>query len=141
MRKFLTGKQRAVFNFVRQKIYNGFPPSLREIAEHCGFSYKRAFDHLRALIKKGYIRIEPGKARSIFLLPPYKDDTRHSLLVETDVPDMDIQKGDFLHIDTGKPIVDGEVILSTQGEIKRFCAGDVAFGKVVGFSRAIKELA
>ena len=90
--------------------------------------------------KKGYIRIEPGKARSIFLLPPYKDDTRHSHLVETDVPDMDIRKGDFLHIDTGKPVADGEVILSTQGEIKRFAAGDTAFGKVVGFSRPIEEL-
>ena len=50
---------------------------------------------------------------------------------------MDIRKGDFLHIDTGKPVADGEVILSTQGEIKRFATGDMAFGKVVGFSRAI----
>ncbi len=138
MRKLLTGKQRVVFNFVRQKIYNGFPPSIREIADHCDFSYKRASDILNTLKKKGYIHIDPGKARSIFLLPPYKDDTRHSFVVETDVPDMDIRKGDFLHIDTGKPVADGEVILSVQGEIKRFSTGDVAFGKVVGFSR--KEL-
>lgn len=136
--KFLTSTQRVVFDFIRQKIYNGFPPTLREIAEHCGFSGKTAFDHLRAIAAKGYIRIEPGKPRSIFLLPPYKDDTRHSFVVKADVPELDIRKGDSLLIDTAKPVADGDMILSTQGEIKRFSAGDTAFGKVVGFFRPIE---
>lgn len=135
--KFLTGKQRVVFDFIRQKIYNGLPPTIREIGKHCGFSCKRAFDHLKALAAKGYIRIEPGKPRSIFLLPPYKDDTRHSFVVKEDVPELDIRKGDYLLIDTAKPVKDRDVILSTQGEIKRFRTGDTAFGKVIGFSREL----
>ena len=135
--KFLTGKQRIIFDFVRQKIYSGMPPTLQEIGEHFGFSGKAASDHLWALRKKGYIHWEDGKPRTLTLLPPYKDDTRHSFVVKTDVPELDIQKGDCLLINTGKPIAEGEAILSVEGEIKRFSAGDTAFGKVMGISREI----
>ena len=135
--KFLTGKQRVVFDFVRQKIYEGLPPTTQEIGEHFGFSGKAAVDHLWALRKKGYLRWQDGKPRTLTLLPPYKDDTRHSFVVKTDVPELDIQKGDCLLIDTGKPIAEGEAILSVEGEIKRFSAGDTAFGKVMGISREI----
>ena len=135
--KFLTGRQRVIFDFVRQKIYEGLPPTYHEIGDHFGFSAKGAYDHLKAIARKGYIRIEPGKPRSISLLPPYKNDTRHSYVVKTDVPELDIQKGDCLLIDTGKPIAEGEVILSAQGQIKRFSAEDTAFGKVMSISREI----
>ena len=135
--KFLTGRQRVVFDFVRQKIYEGLPPTCREIGDHFGFSAKGAFDHLQAIARKGYIRLEPGKPRTITLLPPYKDDTRHAYVVKTDVPELDIQKGDSLLIDTGKPIADGDMILSVEGEIKRFSAEDTAFGKVMSISRPI----
>lgn len=135
--KFLTGRQRVVFDFIRQKIYSGIPPTIREIADHFGLSCKRVSELRLAIARKGYIRIEPGKPRSIFLLPPYKDDTRHSYVVKSDVPELDIQKGDCLLIDTGKPIAQGDVILSAQGEIKQFSAGDTAFGKVMSISRPI----
>ena len=141
MRKFLTGRQRVVFDFVRQRIYEGLPPTLKEIGRHFGFSATGARDHLWAIRKKGYIHFKDGKPRTILLLPPYKDDTRHSLVVDTDIPQLGIQKGDFLHIDTGKPAAEGDVILSTHGDIKCFATGDVVFGKVVGFSRTIGELA
>ena len=135
--KFLTANQRLVFDFVRQKIYNSFPPSIREVAVYLGVTGKAAHDYLWALRKKGYIHWEDNSARTISLLPPYKDDTRHSYVVKTDVPELGIQKGDFLLIDTGKPVAVGEVILSTQGQVKRCCAGDTAFGKVMGISRPI----
>ena len=135
--KFLTGRQRAIFDFVRQKIYEGLPPTYYEIGDHFGFSVKAAFDHLKAIARKGYIRLEPGKPRAITLLPPYKDDTRHVFVVKMDVPELDIQKGDCLLIDTGKPIAEGEVILSVEGEIKRFSARDTAFGKVMSISREV----
>ena len=138
--RFLTGRQRLVFDFVRQKIYGGLPPTLHEIADHFGFSVKAAFDHLHAIMKKGYITQEEGKPRTITLLPPYKDDTRHSFVVKADVPELGIQKGDFLLIDTGKPIALGEAILSVEGHIKRFCTGDTAFGKIMSISRPIEEL-
>ena len=135
--KFLTGRQRVVFDFVRQKIYGGMPPTIHEIADHFDLSYKRVHDLLKAIAKKGYIRIEPRKPRAIFLLPPYKNDTRHAYVVKTDVPELDIQKGDCLLIDTGKSIAEDEVILSVQGEIKRFSAEDTAFGKVMSISRPV----
>ena len=138
--KFLTGKQRVVFDFVRQKIYEGLPPTCREIAAHFGFSTTRASEILSALKRKGYIHFEFYSRRAITLLPPYKDDTRHSYVVDTDVPEFDIQKGDFLLIDTGKPIAAGDVVLSVQGQIKRFSTGDTAFGKIMGISRPIEEL-
>lgn len=137
MQKFLTGRQRVVFDFVRQRIYNSFPPSLREIAEHFGFTSTNALQILNAIRKKGYIQWEDDKARTLTLLPPYKDDTRHSFVVKTDVPELDIRADDTLLIDTEKPVAAGDVILSTQGEVKRFHTGDVAFGKVVGISREI----
>ena len=137
--KFLTGRQRTLFDFIRQKIYEGLPPTIHEIADHFGLSRKRVYELRQAIARKGYIRFEPRKPRSISLLPPYKNDTRHSFVVKTDVPELDIQKGDCLLIDTGKPIAEGEAILSTQGEIKRFSAGDTPFGRVIGFSRPIEK--
>ena len=137
MRKLLTGKQRVIFNFVRQKIHEGLPPSLDEIADHFGFSKTYAAQVINALEKKRYIDFGLRRRRAISLLPPYKDDTRCSLLADTDIPQLNIRKGDFLLIDTGKPVADGDVILSSQGEIKRFTPGDVAFGKVVSFAREI----
>lgn len=139
--KFLTGKQRAVFDSVRQRIYEGLPPTMRELAEHFGISAKAINACLWAIRKKGYLHWEYHKPRTLSLPPPYKDDTRYSVIVQADIPQLGIQKGDFLLIDTGKPAVEGDVILSTRGEIKRFATGDVAFGKVVGFSRTIGELA
>lgn len=100
-------------------------------------AYVRAFQRVPADIRSYF----DGRPRTFSLPPPYKDDTRYSLIVQADTPQLGIQKGDFLHIDTGKPAAEGDVILSTQGEIKRFATGDVAFGKVVGFSRVIGELA
>ena len=136
--KYLTSRQLAVFNFVRQRVENGMPPTFKEIGEHIGFSPVRAGQILHVLQKKGYIDFEERKPRTITLLPPYKDDTRHSFVAKKDVPELDIQKGDSLLIDTAKPIAEGDVILSTQGEVKRFCVGDVAFAKVLGFTRPIE---
>ena len=138
MRKFLTDRQRLVFDFLRQKIYNKMPPTLREIGAHFGISDTAARNCLQAIAKRGFIRVAAGKSRSIFLRPPYKDASRHTLIADVDIPQLDIQKGDFLHIDTEKPVVvEGDLILSTHSEIKRFAAGDVAFGKVVGVSRRL----
>lgn len=137
--KFLTGRQRVVFDFIRQKIYEGLPPTGPEIATHFGFTVKAAHDYLWVLRKKGYIHWEDGKPRTITLLPPYRDDTRHAYVVKTDVPELDIRKGDSVLIDTGKPIAEGDVILSAEGEIKQFSAEDTAFGKVMSISRPIEE--
>ena len=65
----LTQIQRRVFEFVRDKLASGDPaPTPREIAAKFGWSGKRAAEcHIEALIRKGWLTSEPGKARSLRL--------------------------------------------------------------------------
>ena len=66
--KELTEKQREILLFVSDYTKNiGYPPSLRNIGEHFGFSPKAAFDHVRALTSKGLIVKKPEIPRSILL--------------------------------------------------------------------------
>lgn len=47
---------------------NGYPPSLREIADHIGAKWSHGIErHLQALEKKGYIKREAVKSRGIRL--------------------------------------------------------------------------
>jgi repressor LexA len=64
--KTLTGKQQRVYEYIRQQVSRmGFPPSVREIAQTFAISTRAAYDHLRAIEKKGYIRRDPMKPRAI----------------------------------------------------------------------------
>lgn len=66
----LTDIQRRVFDFVRDKLLAGRPaPTAREVAERFGWSSKRAAEcHIEALIRKGWLTCESGKARSLRLV-------------------------------------------------------------------------
>src|SRR5215213_6545357 len=66
----LTDIQRRVFEFVREKLVAGRPaPTAREIAAKFGWSSKRAAEcHIEALIRKGWLTSQPGKARSLRLV-------------------------------------------------------------------------
>ncbi|SVB98349.1 uncharacterized protein METZ01_LOCUS251203 [marine metagenome] len=67
--KMLTDKQQNVFDFIREQVNRmGFPPSVREIAQSFEISTRAAYDHLRAIEKKGYIRRDPMKPRAIEIL-------------------------------------------------------------------------
>lgn len=71
----LTERQQQVLDFVRQGFADGHPPSLREICAHLGTrSTNGAFDHLRALEAKGYLRHQPRMARlawvPVAIVPP-----------------------------------------------------------------------
>ncbi|HOD11794.1 MAG TPA: transcriptional repressor LexA [Candidatus Omnitrophota bacterium] len=70
MIKELTEKQKNVLQFIFNKIKNDkLPPTIREIAEEFGFSSTGTVrDYLRALVDKGYIKINEGKARAIELV-------------------------------------------------------------------------
>ena len=65
----LTDIQRRVFDFVRDKLLAGRPaPTAREVAAKFGWSSKRAAEcHIEAIIRKGWLASEPGKARSLRL--------------------------------------------------------------------------
>lgn len=63
----LTTRQREVYDFVCARIQaHGYPPSFREIGAHFRFrSTKGVVDHVSALERKGYLRKEYGKMRSL----------------------------------------------------------------------------
>ena len=72
MRPPLTARQREVLDFVRHFMTRvGYPPTVREIGSHFGFVPRSVFDHLKALERKGYLRRDPAKSRSLQLLDAF----------------------------------------------------------------------
>jgi repressor LexA len=71
----LTKRQQQILEFIRrQQLGGGQTPSLREIAGEFGFaSPNAAQDHVQALIRKGFLKHLPGKARSWQLVSAWGD--------------------------------------------------------------------
>lgn len=66
--KKLTDKQARVLEFIRQRIQQDLPPTIREIAGGMGFSSTGTVrDYLNALQKKGHIEVRRNKSRAIGL--------------------------------------------------------------------------
>ncbi|MDP2940755.1 MAG: transcriptional repressor LexA [Candidatus Omnitrophota bacterium] len=64
----LTSKQEKVLDFIRQKVRQNAPPTVREIARAMGFSSTGTVrDYLAALKKKGYLTLISKKSRGIEL--------------------------------------------------------------------------
>jgi repressor LexA len=62
----LTELQRRVFEYIRDTIDRGPAPTPREVAVRFGWRSKRAAEcHIEALIRKGWLKSESGKARSL----------------------------------------------------------------------------
>ena len=63
----LTEKQKEIYNYLQEVWRAGGPsPTISELSEHFGFrSTRSARDHLKALERKGVIRRDANKARSI----------------------------------------------------------------------------
>jgi repressor LexA len=70
MREPLTARQREVLEFIRFKAqHSSSPPSVREIGQAVGLSSSSTVqNHLNTLERKGYIRRNPSKSRSIELV-------------------------------------------------------------------------
>src|SRR5574340_11703 len=66
----LTARQEEILQFIRDSLEeSGAPPTRAEIAAAFGFSSPNAAEeHLRALERKGALRIEQGSARGIRLV-------------------------------------------------------------------------
>ncbi len=66
----LTERQTKVLRFIeKHQRQNGYPPSLREIADHIGAKWSHGVErHLEALEMKGYIKREAVKSRGIRLV-------------------------------------------------------------------------
>lgn len=65
----LTAKQEKVLNFIRERVGERLPPTIREIAREIGVSSTGTVrDYLAALQKKGYLKRTNNKSRAIELL-------------------------------------------------------------------------
>lgn len=65
----LSPRQRETLQWVKDFIRkNRMPPTVREIGDSFGIKSSSVFDVLKALERKGYIKREPRKARSIVVL-------------------------------------------------------------------------
>ena len=80
----LTKRQRAVYEFLRDKIRNrGYGPTVREIGEKFNISSPNGvMCHLRALEKKGFIIREPNMSRAIQLAAEPIEETGLPLVGE-----------------------------------------------------------
>lgn len=77
--KELTERQRQVLDFIRSfGERHGVPPTVREIGEKFGFTARAAFDHLRALERKGMLerRVTGKRASRTLVLPTQKGARR-----------------------------------------------------------------
>lgn len=69
MSKLLTEKQQLILKFLKESILDsGYPPTVREIGDRFGITVKGAYDHLKAIEKKGFIKTEQNKSRAIIIL-------------------------------------------------------------------------
>ena len=65
---YLTPKQEKVLNFIRKRVRERLPPTIREIGEELGFkSTGTVRDYLKALMQKGLVRRMNNKSRAIEL--------------------------------------------------------------------------
>jgi repressor LexA len=65
---YLTSKQEKVLNFIRKRIGERLPPTIREIGEELGFkSTGTVRDYLKALMQKGLVRRMNNKSRALEL--------------------------------------------------------------------------
>lgn len=62
----ITRRQSEVLGYIRSFITDHhFPPTIREISEHFSISVKGAYDHVKALEKKGFLKIDNNRSRTI----------------------------------------------------------------------------
>ncbi len=81
MVKKLTNKQELIFDYIKNAIReSGFPPTVREIGECFEITVKGAYDHLKAIEKKGYIRCGQNKSRAIEILIHHDDEQNHDTI-------------------------------------------------------------
>jgi repressor LexA len=72
----LTERQQRVLEFIEAQIHrNGYPPTIREIGRHLGIkSTNGVNDHLNALQRKGYIKRQDHKSRTLAVVRSGEDE-------------------------------------------------------------------
>src|SRR5690625_3210168 len=107
----LTARQQQVLDIIKRKISTkGFPPTRVEIAQELNFrSPNAAEDHLKALARKGYITLLPGKSRGIRLLTPAQDTVQEEAEAQR-LPPALLTRSVIGRVDAGSAILAAEHI-------------------------------
>jgi repressor LexA len=64
--KEITRRQSEVLDYLKAFITeHHFPPTIREISDNFSISVKGAYDHVKALEKKGFLKIDNNRSRTI----------------------------------------------------------------------------
>lgn len=116
MAKNLTGRQREIFTYIQARIKEGYPPTIREIGSHFGFSEQAAQDHLNAIEKKKYIGREDGKPRAISILKEADPKLEISKWLEGQTAHLslaDVQR-DIIEIPIFGRVAAGQPLLASQ---------------------------
>ncbi|WP_321990844.1 transcriptional repressor LexA [Marispirochaeta aestuarii] len=67
--KKLTSRQNEVLSFIKEYLSaHRYPPTIREIASNFSISVKGAYDHVKALEKKGHLRSGSSKSRALEII-------------------------------------------------------------------------
>jgi len=139
----LTPKQEKVLKFIRERVEENLPPTIREIAGEMGFSSTGTVrDHLEALEKKGYLKRTNNKSRAIEILGSIsagepklayediegyveisRDDTFALKVKGESMIDAGIMDGDIAVVRRQKTADNGDIIaalLDNEVTLKRF---------------------
>ena len=73
--KSITRRQREILDYIKGYIVaHKFPPTIREISGNFSISVKGAYDHIKALERKGFIRLNTHRSRTIEVLEDLEDE-------------------------------------------------------------------
>lgn len=72
--KDLTERQKEILDFLSNFIQeNSYPPTVRETAKAFDISIKGAYDHIKALEKKGFIKLQGNRSRAMEIVAKQED--------------------------------------------------------------------
>ena len=75
--KAITNRQNEVLSYIKAFVHDHkFPPTIREISEGFSISVKGAYDHVKALERKQFIRLDNNRSRTIEVLGEDTDSDR-----------------------------------------------------------------
>ncbi|MCD6342982.1 MAG: transcriptional repressor LexA [Spirochaetaceae bacterium] len=77
-----TSRQTEVLDFLKSFLSgHKYPPTIREVAGHFGISVKGAYDHVKALEKKGLIACDNNRSRAIEIIETPADSNNNLVQV------------------------------------------------------------
>jgi repressor LexA len=73
--KELTDRQKEVLSFIADYLqHHAYPPTIRDVADHFSISVKGAYDHVTALKKKNYLKLDGKRSRAMELVREKVDE-------------------------------------------------------------------